>query len=166
MTRQQRNSLKRLDEKIAKAKANNDFIKVLKLTSERNKLFQLEVVETRVTLKEALSKYTPEERRKATAEVIYAVATADLLYGATMDVEETLKKQFGIDGLPLMVELRNIVKKLAAVVKTIDDVGIMSFSLNYADVVTDIETKYEATMKNYIHNEIMKASNKKGEKGL
>lgn len=158
MNRQQRKALERLDEKIAKAKASNNLFKLIQLTTERNKLLEMQRVETRMTLKEALSNYTPEERREATVEIIYAVAIADLLYGATMDIECTLKKRFGIDGIPMMGELRAIVKKLASVVKTIDNVGIMDFSLNYANIVETIETKYEATMKNYIHNEIIKSS--------
>lgn len=158
MNRQQKKALERIDKKITKAKKEQDLPKVIYLTQERNKIFELQRVETRMTLKEALNQYTPEERREATVEIIYAVAIADLLYGATMDIEGTLRKRFGIDGVPIMGELRNLVRKLASIVKTIDDVGIMEFSLNYADIVNSIETKYEATMKNYIHNEIIKAS--------
>lgn len=35
------------------------------------------------------------------------------------------------------------------------------FSYSYADIVTEVETKYEATMLNYIHNEITKYTNDK-----
>ena len=155
MDRQLRKQIAKIDEKIAKAKASNNLFKVIQLTNERNKLLEPKVIEQRMTLKQALESYSQEERNKATAEVIYTVATADLLYSATMTVEETLRKKFGI-GLPMLEEMRDIVKRLWNVVKTIDAVGNEIFSCSYADVVTEVETKYEATMMNYIHNEIMK----------
>lgn len=158
MNRQQQKALERIDKKISTAKASNNLFKVIQLTQERNKIVNLQRTEVKMSLYKALEQYTPEERRRATVEIIYAVATADLLYGITIDVHDTLKKCFGIDGIPMLEELRTIVKKLAAIVKTIDDVGIMDFSLNYADIVDKIETKYGTTMKNYIHNEIIKSS--------
>lgn len=160
MNRQQQKVLKHLDEKIAKAKASNNLFKVMQLTQERNQLLKAEKEETRTTLKEALEKagYTAEERREATVEIIYAVATADLLYGATLEVESNLRKRFGITSIPMLEEMRAIVKKLAAIVKSIDDVGSELFSSNYADIVTDIELRYEATLKNFIHSEIIKSS--------
>lgn len=160
MNRQQQKAVKRLDEKIAKAKASNNIIKVMQLTAEREKLFEAEKTEQRTTLKEALIRagFSEQDRREATVEIIYAVATADLLYGATMEVEGNLRKKFGIQSVPVLDEMRAIVKRLWAIVKSIDDVGSELFSSNYADIVTDIETKYEATLKNYIHNEIIKSS--------
>ena len=155
MDRQLRKQIAKIDEKIAKAKASNNLFKVIQLTNERNKLLEPKVIEQRMTLKQALESYSQEERNKATAEVIYTVATADLLYSATMTVEETLRKKFGI-GLPMLEDMRDIVKRLWSVVKTIDAVGNEIFSCSYADIVTEVETKYEATMKNYIHNEIIK----------
>lgn len=155
MDRQLRKQIAKIDEKIAKAKASNNLFKVIQLTNERNKLLEPKVIEQRMTLKQALESYSQEERNKATAEVIYTVATADLLYSATMTVEETLRKKFGI-GLPMLEDMRDIVKRLWGVVKTIDAVGNEIFSCSYADIVTEVETKYEATMMNYIHNEIMK----------
>lgn len=160
MNRQQRKAIERIDEKIAKAKASNNIFKIMQLTQERNKLLESQVIEQRLTLREALSNYTQEERNQATAEVIYAVATADLLYSATMTVEETLRKKFGI-GLPMLDEMRDIVKRLKDIVVTIDKVGSEMFSYSYADIVTEVETKYEATMLNYIRNEIMKYTNNK-----
>lgn len=155
MDRQLQKQIARIDEKIAKAKASNNLFKVIQLTKERNKLLEPQVIEQRMTLKQALKSYSQEERNKATAEVIYTVATADLLYSATMTVEETLRKKFGI-GLPMLEEMRDIVKRLWGIVKTIDAVGNEIFSCSYADIVTEVETKYEATMMNYIRNEIMK----------
>lgn len=155
MDRQLRKQIAKIDEKIAKAKASNNLFKVMQLTAEKNKLLEPQIIEQRMTLKQALESYSQEERNEATAEVIYAVATADLLYGATMAVEETLRKKFGI-GLPMLEEMRDIVKRLWGIVKTIDDVGSEIFSCSYADIVTEVETKYEATMMNYIYNEIMK----------
>ena len=155
MDRQLRKQIAKIDEKIAKAKASNNFFKVIQLTTERNKLLEPQVIEQRMTLKQALESYSQEERNKATAEVIYTVATADLLHSATMTVEETLRKKFGI-GLPMLEDMRDIVKRLWGIVKTIDAVGNEIFSYSYADIVTEVETKYEATMMNYIHNEIMK----------
>ena len=155
MDRQLRKQIAKIDEKIAKAKTSNNLFKVVQLTAERNKLLEPQVTEQRMTLKQALESYSEEERNKATAEVIYAVATADLLYSATMTVEETLGKKFGI-GLPMLDEMRDIVKRLWGIVKTIDAVGNEMFSYSYADIVTEVETKYEATMMNYIRNEIMK----------
>lgn len=155
MDRQLRKQIAKIDEKIAKAKASNNLFKVIQLTAEKNKLLEPKVIEQRMTLKQALESYSQEERNKATAEVIYTVATADLLYSATMTVEETLRKKFGI-GLPMLEDMRDIVKRLWNVVKTIDAVGNEIFSCSYADIVTEVETKYEATMMNYIHNEIMK----------
>jgi hypothetical protein len=158
MNRDQKKALKRIDDKIAKAKERGNYIETVRWMQEREKLFALERTEVRTTLKEALKDHTPEERREATVEVIYAVAVADLLYGATMDVESTLRKKFGIGGLPMMEELRSIVKKLQQTVKTIDDVGSQLFSYNYAEIVEGIETKVEATIKNYIHNEIQRSA--------
>lgn len=155
MDRQLRKQIAKIDEKIAKAKASNNLFKVIQLTNERNKLLEPKVIEQRMTLKQALESYSQEERNKATAEVIYTVATADLLYSATMTVEETLRKKFGI-GLPMLEDMRDIVKRLCGVVKTIDAVGNEIFSCSYADIVTEVETKYEAMMMNYIHSEIMK----------
>jgi hypothetical protein len=54
--------------------------------------------------------------------------------------------------------LRNVVKKLQRTVQTIDDVGSELFSYNYADVVDAIETKVNATIKNYIYNEIQRSA--------
>ena len=155
MDRQLRKQIAKIDEKIAKAKASNNLFKVIQLAAERNKLLEPQVIEQRMTLKQALESYSQEERNKATAEVIYAVSTADLLYSATMTIEENFRKKFGI-GLPMLEEMRDIVKRLWKIVKSIDEVGNEIFSYSYADIVTEIETKYEATMMNYIHNEIMK----------
>ena len=164
MNRQQTRELARLEEKIAKCKASNDYIRLSQLTTERDRIIEAMKSRQQITLKDAMEKYTPEERREATMQVIYAVAVADILHSATMDVEQTLKKRFGIAGLPMMEELRDVVRRLGEVVKTIDKVGMMSFSVNYADVVEEIEMKCEKTMKNYIYNEMMKSSNKNKDK--
>lgn len=165
MNRQMRKELKKLDEKIEKARTNRDYLKEFKLRKEREELTKLHVVKIRSTLLSSLQDYTPEERKEATVRVIYAIATADLLYGAAMEVHEILKKKFGIVELPMMDELKSIVKRLEAVVHNIDAVGSEIFSERYMEIVDAIELKYEATMKNFIWNEFQKAINQSLKKG-
>lgn len=155
---QKNKQLKRLDEKIATAHKKGDYLSEIKLKQERERLLQLSIVKERTTLLDCIRDRSPEERREATTRVIYAIATADLLYGATMEVEEYLRKEFGIVDIPIMDHMRGIVEQLRKIVKSIDDVGSEMFSEHYAEVVDEIETKYEATMKNYILNRLLKAS--------
>lgn len=155
------NRLRQIDDKIRQARARRDFIAELKLRQERAAIIKEAKEKERTTLKDCMEGFTVEEQNQATLRVIYCIAIADLLYGATMDVAEFMKRRFDIDELPLLDEMRMIVKKLHGIVKTIDDVGCDYFSDNYADVVDEVETRYEATMKNYIFNRLLKSAREK-----
>lgn len=161
MTKEQKRALRRIDDKIDKAKAARNMVKVMQLAAERRQILEQRRTEERMTMQEALKDYTPKERHEATTEVIYAVATADILYGAVMDVESRMRNKYGIDELPICKRLKQLVQELHNIVKTIDDTGSDYFSSYYADVVYEIETKYEMTLKNFIYNEIQKAENKR-----
>lgn len=158
--------IKRLDAKIAEAQRKGDFVSMIKLSQERERLAKLQREQRRTTLLDCIRDHTPDERREATTRLIYAIAIADMLYGATMEIEEYLRDKFGIVDTPIMGELRSIVKQLHKVVKSIDDVGSEMFSEHYADVVEEIETKYEATMRNYILNRLLKASKADVKEGI
>lgn len=157
-------TIAQLKEKIRLCRCKMDIMGVIKHTQE---LQRLENEGRRPpTLYDCIADRPLEERREATTRVIYAIATADLLYSATMDVEEYLRKEFGIADIPLMEHLRGIVEQLRKVVKSIDDVGSGMFSEHYAEVVDEIETKYESTMKNYILNRLLKAARTKSKEGI
>lgn len=171
--RKRQDAIAQLEYKIHFCRRKADYVGVIKyqqelnrLKQEANRLKQAEQERIQTTLLDCLSDRTLEERNEATTRVIYAIATADLLYGATMEVEEYLRKEFGIVDIPLMDHLRDIVEQLRKVVKSIDDVGCAIFSEHYADVVDEVETKYEATMKNYILNRLLKASRTPSKKGV
>lgn len=153
--------IKQLEKKIVEATLKGDYMAQFKYKGKLNAILKAEQEHTRTTLLDCIADRTPEERREATTRVIYAIATADLLYGATMDVEEYLRKEFGIVDIPIMEHLRDIVKQLHKVVKSIDDVGSGIFSDRYMEIVDEIETKYDATMRNYILNRLLKASKQK-----
>lgn len=65
----------------------------------------------------------------------------------------------------MIEELRNISKKLADVVRTIDNVGNGIFIENYMDVVYDAEIHLMSTLKNYVGNELRKLLPKGGGNG-
>lgn len=108
-----------------------------------------------MTLKDAMAEYSVEDRREMTVEVITAVAVADMLNSVAIDVEDKLRR-FGISGVPMMEELRKVSKKLAEVVRTIENVGNGVFTENYMDVVDNAEIHLMATLKNYVRNELQK----------
>lgn len=156
MLKEQDKTLRKLTERISKASSQGDLITAVRLQHERERLIAEYGEEQRMSLKKALEGYTQEEKDEATAMVVYCIATADLLYGATLDVENKFRKRFGLDALPILEKMRDIVEELRKIVKTIDDVKRPIFSEKYADMVEAIETKYEATMKNFIYREVMK----------
>lgn len=156
MTKDHEKTLRKLRDKLIKARQKGDLITTLRLQKEIESQCQLYITEERMSLKDAMKGYSREEQDEATAMVIYAIATADILCGATIDIENSFRRRFGLDALPILGKLRGIIDELRKVVKTIDDVGSGVFSQKYADMVESIETRYEATMKNYIYNEVMK----------
>lgn len=158
MNPQEKKQLKRIDAKIAEAKRKGDYVTQIKLMQERKRMTELHVVKVQTTLRQLLKDYTQEERQEATTRIVYAIAIADMLYGATMEVEESLRNKFNIAGVNVLDELRGVVKRLHKVVKSIDDLGSEVFSDHYMEIVDEIETKYEATMKNFIFNRLMKAA--------
>ena len=153
MTREQKRQLEKLDNKIAEAIRQNNFMRQLELMKERNKLLESQRVKTRVTLKDMMANYSSDDRIEMTIQVIIAVVISDILLSATMDVESKMKK-FGISGLPMMTNLREICKKLSATVHTIDAVGSSIFSENYADVADVVEEKVLDMVKNLVSEEL------------
>ena len=153
MTREQKRQLEKLDNKIAEAIRQNNFMRQLELMKERNKLLESQRVKTRVTLKDMMANYSSDDRIEMTIQVIIAVVISDILLSATMDVESKMKK-FGISGLPMMANLREICKKLSATVHTIDAVGSSIFSENYADVADAVEEKVLDMVKNLVSEEL------------
>lgn len=153
MTREQKRQLEKLDNKIAEAIRQNNFMRQLELMKERNKLLESQRVKTRVTLKDMMANYSSDDRIEMTIQVIIAVVISDILLSATMDVESKMKK-FGISGLPMMANLREICKKLSATVHTIDAVGSSIFSENYADVADVVEEKVLDMVKNLVSEEL------------
>lgn len=153
MTREQRRQLEKLDKRIAEAIRQKNFMRQLELTKERNKLLEPQKVKTRVTLKDMMANYSSDDRIEMTIQVIIAVVISDILLSATMDVESKMKK-FGISGVPMMADLREICRKLAATVRTIDAVGSSIFSENYADVADVVEEKVLDIVKNLVSEEL------------
>jgi hypothetical protein len=127
----------------------------MQLIRQRQDLLTVKETEVRMTLKDAMAEYSVEDRREMTVEVITAVAVADMLNSVAIDVEDKLRR-FGISGVPMMEELRKVSKKLAEVVRTIENVGNGVFTENYMDVVDNAEIHLMATLKNYVRNELQK----------
>lgn len=152
--------LQRMEKGLLKAREKGDMLTVVRIKQDIDRIHEMRLAQERLTMKEALKDYNREDLNEATAMVIYAIVTADILCGATMDLEEVMRKRFDIDGLPVFDKLRNITAELQKVVRTIDNVGSGVLSERYADMVSEIETRYSATMKNYIYNEVMKWSRK------
>lgn len=165
MNHAQQKTLRKIDEAIAKAYRKGDLIGMVRLQQDRERLAVEYAEEQRMSLKAAMEGYTREEKDEATAMIVYCIATADLLYGATLDIESKFRKRFGLDALPMLGKMRDIVEELRKIVKTIDDVKRPIFSEKYADMVDAIETKYEATMKNFIYREVMKDALRKPTEG-
>lgn len=155
MNRTQERQLKRLQEKIEIAKRNNNYVQYLALLKEREKLFAVERVEVRQTLKDAMQDYTPEKRREMTKNIIVAVVMSDIMVSATMDIEERFRK-YGMSSVPMLSDIRDTCNKFKKVVATINNVHNDLFMDRYIEVADEIEEKVMKTLKEYITESVMK----------
>lgn len=155
MNRTQERQLKRLQEKIDIAKRNNNYVQYLALLKEREKLFAVERVEVRQTLKDAMQDYTPEKRREMTKNIIVAVVMSDIMVSATMDIEERFRK-YGMSSVPMLSDIRDTCNKFKKVVATINNVHNDLFMDRYIEVADEVEEKVMETMKEYITESVMK----------
>lgn len=155
MTREQKRQIEKLENKIAEAIRHKNFIKQIELVKEKEKILSVERTKQRTTLNDIMSKYSSEDRIEMTTQVIMAVVISDILLSATMDVESKMKK-FGISGLPMMKELRDICKRLSSVIRTIDSVDSNIFSENYTDVADYVEEQTLSLVKNLVSDELHK----------
>ena len=155
MNRTQERQLKRLQEKIDIAKRNNNYVQYLALLKEREKLFAVERVEVRQTLKDAMQDYTPEKRREMTKNIIVAVVMSDIMVSATMDIEERFRK-YGMSSVPMLSDIRDTCNKFKKVVATINNVHNDLFMDRYIEVADEIEEKVMETLKEYITESVMK----------
>lgn len=155
MNRTQERQLKRLKEKIDIAKRNNNYVQYLALLKEREKLFAVERVEVRQTLKDAMQDYTPEKRREMTKNIIVAVVMSDIMVSATMDIEERFRK-YGMSSVPMLSDIRDTCNKFKKVVATINNVHNDLFMDRYIEVADEIEEKVMKTLKEYITESVMK----------
>ena len=155
MNRAQERQLKRLEEKIEIAKRNGNYVQHLALLKEREKLFAVERVEVRQTLKDAMQDYTPEKRREMTKNIIVAVVMSDIMVSATMDIEERFRK-YGMSSVPMLSDIRDTCNKFKKVVATINNVHNDLFMDRYIEVADEIEEKVMETLKEYITESVMK----------
>lgn len=155
MNRTQERQLKRLQEKIDIAKRNNNYVQYLALLKEREKLFAVERVEVRQTLKDAMQDYTPEKRREMTKNIIVAVVMSDIMVSATMDIEERFRK-YGMSSVPMLSDIRDTCNKFKKVVATINNVHNDLFMDRYIEVADEVEEKVMETLKEYITESVMK----------
>ena len=155
MNRTQERQLKKLQEKIDIAKRNNNYVQYLALLKEREKLFAVERVEVRQTLKDAMQDYTPEKRREMTKNIIVAVVMSDIMVSATMDIEERFRK-YGMSSVPMLSDIRDTCNKFKKVVATINNVHNDLFMDRYIEVADEIEEKVMETLKEYITESVMK----------
>lgn len=155
MNRTQERQLKRLQEKIDIAKRNNNYVQYIALLKEREKLFAVERVEVRQTLKDAMQDYTPEKRREMTKNIIVAVVMSDIMVSATMDIEERFRK-YGMSSVPMLSDIRDTCNKFKKVVATINNVHNDLFMDRYIEVADEIEEKVMKTLKEYITESVMK----------
>lgn len=155
MNRTQERQLKRLQEKIDIAKRNNNYVQYLALLKEREKLFAVERVEVRQTLKDAMQDYTPEKRREMTKNIIVAVVMSDIMVSAMMDIEERFRK-YGMSSVPMLSDIRDTCNKFKKVVATINNVHNDLFMDRYIEVADEIEEKVMKTLKEYITESVMK----------
>ena len=155
MNRTQERQLKKLQEKIDIAKRNNNYVQYLALLKEREKLFAVERVEVRQTLKDAMQDYTPEKRREMTKNIIVAVVMSDSMVSATMDIEERFRK-YGMSSVPMLSDIRDTCNKFKKVVATINNVHNDLFMDRYIEVADEIEEKVMETLKEYITESVMK----------
>ena len=155
MNRAQERQLKRLEEKIEIAKRNGNYVQHLRLLKEREKLFAIERVEVRQTLKDAMQDYTPDKRREMTKNIIVAVVMSDIMVSATMDIEESFRK-YGMSSVPMLSDIRNTCNKFKDVVSTINNVHNDLFMERYIEVADEVEEKVMETLKKYITESVMK----------
>ena len=155
MNRTQERQLKKLQEKIDIAKRNNNYVQYLALLKESEKLFAVERVEVRQTLKDAMQDYTPEKRREMTKNIIVAVVMSDIMVSATMDIEERFRK-YGMSSVPMLSDIRDTCNKFKKVVATINNVHNDLFMDRYIEVADEIEEKVMETLKEYITESVMK----------
>ena len=155
MNRTQERQLKKLQEKIDIAKRNNNYVQYLALLKEREKLFAVERVEVRQTLKDAMQDYTPEKRREMTKNIIVAVVMSDIMVSATMDIEERFRK-YGMSSVPMLSDIRITCNKFKDVVSTINNVHNDLFMERYIEVADEVEEKVMDTLKEYITESVMK----------
>lgn len=155
MNRTQERQLKKLQEKIDIAKRNNNYVQYLALLKEREKLFAVERVEVRQTLKDAMQDYTPEKRREMTKNIIVAVVMSDIMVSATMDIEERFRK-YGMSSVPMLSDIRDTCNKFKKVVATINNVHNDLFMDRYIEVADEVEEKVMETLKEYITESVMK----------
>lgn len=156
MTREQRRKIEKIDKKIAEAIRQKNFIRHVELMNERNKLLsESQKVKTNTTLKDIMANYSSSDRIEMTTQVIMAVVISDILLSATIDVESKMKK-FGISGVPMLSDLREICKKLSDTVHTINAVGSKIFSENYMKIADEVEMKVLNMVKNLVSNELHK----------
>ena len=155
MNRTQERQLKRLQEKIDIAKRNNNYVQYLALLKEREKLFAVERVEVRQTLKDAMQDYIPEKRREMTKNIIVAVVMSDIMVSATMDIEERFRK-YGMSSVPMLSDIRDTCNKFKKVVATINNVHNDLFMDRYIEVADEVEEKVMETLKEYITESVMK----------
>lgn len=155
MNRTQERQLKKLQEKIDIAKRSNNYVQYLALLKEREKLFAVERVEVRQTLKDAMQDYTPEKRREMTKNIIAAVVMSDIMVSATMDIEERFRK-YGMSSVSMLSDIRDTCNKFKKVVATINNVHNDLFIDRYIEVADEIEEKVMKTLKEYITESVMK----------
>lgn len=155
MNRTQERQLKRLQEKIDIAKRNNNYVQYLALLKEREKLFAVERVEVRQTLKDAMQDYTTDKRMEMTKNIIVAVVMSDIMVSATMDIEERFRK-YGMSSVPMLSDIRDTCNKFKKVVATINNVHNDLFMDRYIEVADEIEEKVMKTLKEYITESVMK----------
>ena len=77
------------------------------------------------------------------------MVVSDLLNEVVMESEAQMKK-IGIINVDMLMEMRSISKRLASIVKTIDDLGDERFSDNYMEMVDLIEQNTLPKLKEYI----------------
>lgn len=155
MNRTQERQLKRLQEKIDIAKRNNNYVQYIALLKEREKLFAVERVEVRQTLKDAMKEYTTDKRMEMTKNIIVAVVMSDIMVSATMDIEERFRK-YGMSSVPMLSDIRDTCNKFKKVVATINNVHNDLFMDRYIEVADEIEEKVMKTLKEYITESVMK----------
>lgn len=155
MNRAQERQLKRLEEKIEIAKRNGNYVQHLHLLKEREKLFAVERVEVRQTLKDAMQDYTTDKRREMTKNIIVAVVMSDIMVSATMDIEESFRK-YGMSSVPMLSDIRDTCNKFKDVVATINNVHNDLFMERYIEVADEVEEKVMETLKEYITESVMK----------